>query len=119
MTSAAFSSFVQVLLLLASALIVFRLYTSGLYKQHPYFFAYFLFRILNGLSTLVLDLRSDAYQYWFVTTLPIVLAFYILLVMELYRLVLAKYRGLQTAGRWAMYVSLIGSVAISILTLIP
>src|SRR6185437_15771741 len=33
--------------------------------------------------------------------------------------VLEKYRGLQTAGRWAMYLSLVVSVSISVLTLLP
>src|SRR5262245_24306583 len=119
MTGAAFTSLLQGILLLASALTAFRLYTTGLHKQYPYFFAYFVFRIPNSLWPILIDLRSATYFYAYVVTLPLVLGFYILLVMELYRLVLKKYRGLQTAGRWAMYISLTGALTVSILTLIP
>jgi hypothetical protein len=41
------------------------------------------------------------------------------LVRELYRLVLADYKGLQTVGRWAMTVSVVCGVTIAIMTLLP
>ncbi len=119
MTSAALSSFLQALLLVGSALTALKLLTSGLHKKYPVFFFYFVFRVPNSLWPLFLDFRSNTYFWLYVGTLPIVLMFYVLLVRELYRLVLYDYRGLQTAGRWAMYASLAGAVAISILTLIP
>ncbi len=50
---------------------------------------------------------------------PVVLGFYVLMVSELYRLVLAKYRGLYTLGRWAMYLAMTVAVVISALSLIP
>jgi len=40
-------------------------------------------------------------------------------VVELYKLVLEKYKGLYTLGRWAVYVSLAVSVTISIISLLP
>jgi hypothetical protein len=119
MTSAALSTFLQALLLLGSAGVAVKLVTSGLYKKYPVFFVYFVFRIPNSLWPLFLDLRSDAYFYTYLFTLPITVVFYILLVTELYRLVLEEYQGLQTAGRWAMYASVVGAIAISVLTLIP
>jgi len=119
MTSVALSSFLQSLLLLGSALTALKLYTTGLYKKYPVFFFYFVFRIPNNLSPLVLDFRSNTYFFVYLATLPIMLLFYVLMVRELYRLVLEDYRGLQTAGRWAMYISLVCAVAISIATVIP
>jgi len=85
----------------------------------PHLGAYFLFRIPNTLWPLVFDIRSDAYFYSYIFTLPAALVFYILLVMELYRLVLEQYKGLHSVGKWAMYASVAGAVTISILTLIP
>jgi heme exporter protein D len=41
------------------------------------------------------------------------------MVVELYKLVLEKYRGLYTLGRWALYVSLAISVTISAISLMP
>jgi hypothetical protein len=121
MTSAALASLFQGLALLASILTVQKLYRTGLYKQYPAFFAYFLFRIPNTLWAILIPntSTSDLYFFLFVFTLPLQLLFYILMVAELYRLVLRDYRGLQTVGRWVMYLSLIGSIAISFLTLIP
>ncbi|MDE3165784.1 MAG: hypothetical protein KGN36_08265, partial [Acidobacteriota bacterium] len=119
MSGGALSSSLQLLLLLGSALIAAKLYTTGLHKQYRTFFVYFIFRVPNNLWPLFLPGNSKIYFYTFVLAEPVVLIFYILLVRELYRLVLNDYRGLQTAGRYAMYVSLSGAVAVSILTLIP
>ena len=41
------------------------------------------------------------------------------MVVELYKLVLEKYKGLYTLGRWALYVSLAISVSISAISLLP
>jgi hypothetical protein len=119
MTSDALTSFLQGLLVLGSALTALKLFTTGLHKQYPIFFLYFVFKVPYSILPLVLDVGSAAYFYSYVVTLPLVLLFYILLVRELYQLVLQDYKGLQTAGRWTMYVSLAGSLAIAILTLLP
>ena len=119
MTGAAFLSLLQVLLLVGSLLTTIKLYVTGLYKQYPIFFCYFITRTVNSVLPLLLDNRSPTYFWVYICMFPIVLAFYFLLVMELYRLVLRDYRGLQTVGRWAMYASAIGSAVISILSLIP
>jgi hypothetical protein len=55
---------------------------------------------------------------WLITS-PVCLVFYVLLVAELYRLILEKYRGLETLGRWAMYAATAVSVLISALALLP
>jgi len=45
--------------------------------------------------------------------------FYILVVLELYRLVLDRYQGIYTLGQWAMYLAIAISVTISVLALLP
>ncbi len=119
MSGGALSSSLQFLLLLGSTLIALKLYSTGLRRQYQIFFAYFVFRVPNSLWPLFLSVHSKVYFYTFVFCEPVVLIFYILLVRELYRLVLKDYSGLQTAGRYIMYLSLAGAVAVSILTLIP
>ena len=42
-----------------------------------------------------------------------------MMVVELYKLVLEKYKGLYTLGRWALYLSLAISVTISAISLLP
>jgi hypothetical protein len=117
MTIAALVSFLNVVSQLGCALTAFKLYRSGLYRRYPIFFTYFVFRIPLGALPLVLDIKSRAYHTAWLLTAPILWAFYILVVFELYRLVLEKYKGLYTLGRWAMYVGIAVSAAISALSL--
>ena len=112
-------SILQGILLLASVLTVFRLYTTGLYRRYPFFSLYFAFRVPNSVWPLLLDVRSNRYLHFWVLTEPIVSAFYVLMVFELYRLVLERYRGLYTLGRWAMYSFSAISLSISAVTLLP
>jgi hypothetical protein len=63
--------------------------------------------------------RSDLYFYVYIFSEPIFLLLYILVVVELYSLVLERYKGLYTLGRWAMYGAVLISGTISVLTLLP
>ena len=112
-------SCLQAFLLLGSVLMALMLYRTGLYRRYPIFFAFFIFRIPNGLWPLFLDVSSPRYQQVWVLTEPIGLGFYIFMVVELYKLVLEKYKGLYTLGRWALYISLAISVSISAISLMP
>jgi hypothetical protein len=111
--------FLKAVLLLGSALMAYKLYRTGLHRHYPIFFAYFLFRVPNSIWPFFLDTSSPLYQQVWIIIDPIVLTFYVLLVRELYRLVLDKYKGLYTLGRWAMYLAMTVSVIVSVLSLIP
>jgi hypothetical protein len=119
MTGAVLASCLQAVLLLGSVLMVLMLYRTGLYHRYPIFFAFFIFRIPNSIWPLFLGVSSPLYQQVWVLTEPIGLGFYVLMVLELYKLVLEKYKGLYTLGRWALYVSLAISVSISAISLLP
>ena len=122
-------SFFQGVTILGSALTALKLFHTGLYKRYRVFFAYFLFRIPYMTASLVLrnltglhggaGIKSDLYFYLFYYPEPFLLLAYILVVLELYRLVLERYKGLYTLGRWAMYGATLISGTISILTLLP
>ena len=118
MTIAALVSFLKAVSLLGSGLTAYKLYRSGLYRRYPIFFTYFVFRVLNGTWPFLLDIKSPAYLKVWMLTEPFLWTFYILVVFELYRLVLEKYKGLYTLGRWAMYVGIVVSAAVSALTLV-
>jgi len=119
MTSAALIQFLKYVLLLGSVLMVLKLYRSGLYRRYPFFFLFFVFRIPNSIWPFFLKNDSNLYEQIWMVTSPIALVFYVLIVLELYRLVLENYKGLYSAGRWAFYLSLAVSVAISALSLLP
>src|SRR3989442_7890114 len=93
----------RVLSLLGSGLTAYKLYRTGLYRRYPIFFAYFVFRVPNGTWPFLLDIKSPAYQKVWMLTEPLLWAFYILLVFELYRLAFEEYKGHYTPGPWAMY----------------
>ena len=119
MTGGVLVSCLQAVLLLGSMLMVLMLYRTGLYRRYPIFFVFFIFRIPNGIWPLFLEVSSPLYQQVWVLTEPIELGFYVLMVVELYKLVLEKYKGLYSLGRWALYLSLAISVSISAISLLP
>ena len=119
MTSPVLVWFLKAILLVGSALMAYKLYRTELYRKYPILFAYFVFRVPNSIWPLLLDTSSATYQKVWICTEPIVAGFYLLMVRELYRLVLAKYKGLYTLGRWAMYASMSVAVVISAVSLIP
>jgi hypothetical protein len=122
-------TFFEIVTILGIALTVHKLISSGLYRRYRIFFAYLLFLILYMTGFLIISnltglpggagIQSDLYFYTFLYSEPFVLLAYILVVLELYSLVLERYKGLYTLGRWAMYGAILISGTISILTLIP
>ena len=119
MISAALVSCLKAVLLLGSVLMVLKLYRTGLYRRYPIFFAFFIFRIPNSIWPLFLAVSSPLYLKVWVLTEPIELGFYVLMVVELYKLVLEKYKGLYSLGRWALYFSLAIAVSVSAISLLP
>jgi hypothetical protein len=119
----------QIVTIVGSGLTILKLIYTGLFRRYRIFFLYFLFRIPYMTASLVIahmkglpggdGIRSNLYYYLFLYSDPIFLLAYILVVMELYGLVLERYKGLYTLGRWAMYGATVISGAISILTLLP
>jgi hypothetical protein len=119
MSSAVLVSFLRAVLLLGSVLMALQLYRTGLYHRYRIFFVFFIFRIPNSIWPLFLEVTSPVYfRVWVVTSL-IALGFYVLMVAELYKLVLEKYKGLYSLGRWALYVSLAIAVTVSAISLMP
>jgi hypothetical protein len=107
----------QALALIGSALTAAKLYRSGLYTHYRVFFAYFLFRIPNGIWSLALSSSSNAYFYFWIVTEPLSWIFELLVLRELIGLVLKRHKGLSTLGRWAMYFGIAVSVLLSVLSM--
>ena len=110
---------VEVLLVAGSVLVVAKLCYTGLWRKYRVFFAFFVLRVPNSTWPLLVSDRSPVYFWLWLITEPVFVLFYVLLVAELYRLILDKYRGLETLGRWAMYAATALSVLISALALLP
>ncbi len=119
MPNADLSQILQVVSFLASAVLIIRLLTTGLWKRYPIFFWYFVFRIPNTLWPLLITNHTALYQHVWMLTEPIGYLFHVFIVYELCRLVLQNHRGIFTLGRWAMYFAVVVALAISILSFLP
>ena len=109
--------FFQIIFAVGSALTALKLYNAGLHRRYRIFFAYLVFQVSYIAWALLLDPRSDWYLWLFVLSEPLVMVFYVLIVLELYSLVLERYQGLYTLGRWVMGAAMAIAVAVSIIGL--
>jgi len=119
MPGIALVSILKAIALLGSGLTAVRLFHNGLYRRYRVFFAYVIFRVPNGIWPFFLDTRSAQYLHFWIFTEAVLWVFYILLGLELYRLVLEKYKGIYTLGRGFLYVGVIVAVSVAVATLIP
>src|ERR1700676_5139032 len=90
---------------LASALVVWRLYWTNLHRIYRFFFLSLLLTLLRSVVPLPFGPRLLAYYRIWVSTEPILWLSYILVVFELYSLVLKHYRGIYTVGRVFFFVA--------------
>lgn len=119
MPSAALVSVFQVLSLLGAALTDVKLFNSGLYRQYRVLFWFLVLFVLNSIPPLVFDVSSQTYLKLWISVEPVLWALEILMVRELYHLILRKYQGIFTLGRWAMYVGVAVAVLTSTISLLP
>jgi hypothetical protein len=104
---------------LASALVVGRLYWAGLHRTYRFFFASLVFALLRSLTLFPFGTRSLTYYRIWAGTEPILWLCYVLVVFELYSLVLKQYRGIFSLGRMFFFAAVATSTIISALTVLP
>jgi hypothetical protein len=119
MPSPALVLFFEWISLLGAGLTTLKLLRSGLYHRYRFFFAYLVSLVPYGICLVVLDEHSGLYQKFWTVTAPLFWLFYVLVAFELCGLILEKYKGLYTLGRWAMYLAMAVSVMVSVLSLLP
>jgi hypothetical protein len=119
MPNADLSKFLLAFSLLGAALLVTKLFLSGLWRHYPVFFWYFAFRIPNTIWPLLIDNGKPVYQHVYVWTEPIAWIFHVLVIVELCRLVLNRHRGIYSLLRWAMCGAVAIAIGASIVLLLP
>ena len=107
------------LTLVGSSLILVKLIQTKLARSYRAFFFYVALMGLQSAAVLTLGQRSGLYQQFWVITTPLMWLLRVLAVRELCGLVLERYRGLRTAGRWGMYAGVVVAGAISVISLLP
>src|ERR1017187_706305 len=107
----------EVISVLGSALTAFKLYQAGLHRRYRILFVYLVFRVPYISCAFFRNTQPRFYAWFFVLSEPLIMSLYVLIVLELYRLVLERYRGLYTLGRWAMGAAMSIALAVSIMSL--
>jgi hypothetical protein len=105
--------------ILASALVVGRLYWTGLYRTYRFFFAGLAFALLRSLALLPFGPRHLTYYRIWATTEPVLWLWFVMVVFELYSLVLKHYRGIYSLGRMFFFAAVATATIISALTVLP
>ncbi|MGP8246259.1 MAG: hypothetical protein ACLQVN_17285 [Bryobacteraceae bacterium] len=116
------SALVNILIVVSAAgslATAIKLFWTGLFRRYRFFVAYILLLVADGVIPFVLDYRSKLYLHVFLVEEVISWILLALTLLELYRLVLERHKGLYTLGRWAMYFALAISILVSILSLLP
>jgi hypothetical protein len=108
----------DLLIVAGTAILSIRLLGAGLYRRYRVFFFYLVFATLRSGVLSSINQRGSAYQKIWVLTEPLEWLFYVLVVLEIYALVLQDYRGLSTAGRWALIAAVVLALLASALTLL-
>lgn len=121
MSSAVLINGLEVVIMALCALTTLKLWQTGLYHRYP---ALSGFLVLNFVTNLLIiswfrDIGSAGYLKFYILSQPLAWILSILVVRELYTLVLEKFRGLATLGRWFQYVGLAISLLISGVLLLP
>ena len=99
--------------LAATGVAAIRLYFLRLHTVYRVFFWYLAFRLLQTVALMPFSVRSGTYMKLWILSEPVYWLFHILLVLEIYSLVLEKYRGIYTLGRKLLLAALVVSVGIS------
>jgi hypothetical protein len=109
----------SVLSIVGIVLTAAELLRTGLHKRYPWVFAYLIISAPCYAALLITSVNSEWYFFVWAAAEPLTWALYIGMVFELYRLILERHKGLYSVGRWAMYVGMVVSAAVSALALLP
>lgn len=93
----------------ASAALAIRLWTSGLWRNYPAFFALFCFFPLPLTLLQFIPRNTNRYAEVYFASVPLHWLFYGAAIYEIFRQVLKDHPGIESFGRW----TLAGGVAVS------
>jgi hypothetical protein len=119
MSNAALTRVFEILAMIFALLTAVRMFRCGLHRRYPCLFAYLVFLVAYNIGPVTMNLASRAYFWVWVISEPVLWTFEILVVRELCGLMLERYKGLSTLGRWAIYGAVVLSSAVSVASLIP
>lgn len=118
MPSAALNLTLPYVLMAGCGLAGLRLWRTGLYRRYRALLGFLLVTIVYQALVLLLS-STDSYRTFWVVAQPLTWLFSVWIVLELYSLILERYKGLSTLGRWIQYVGFTFSTIVSVLAMVP
>lgn len=94
-----------------------RMWLTGLHRVYVNFFRYLILEFLQTLIPLVVPLQTYLYRDLFVVSQALIVAFYALVVLELYSVILGNLEGIASVARRYIKVALALGVLLSLLLL--
>jgi hypothetical protein len=110
---------IWILNFVGTALVIWRLYRLGLHTTYRYFFAGFCLAAVRTLALLPFPSTGEIYFQMWVATQPLLWISWLLIVLELYSLVLQRYPGIRTAGRWFSLAAVGVALSIALAMVLP
>ncbi len=103
--------------IIALVLLCLRMGLAGLYRVYVYFFGYLVLELLQSLIPVLVPLESRLYRDAFVASQAFIVAFYALVVLELYSKVLGGLTGIAAVARRYIQIVLVLAIGIALLLL--
>jgi hypothetical protein len=101
----------------ASAGLLIRLLSSGLYRSYRFFCVYLILICVQGIFPFFVSSRTNAYGWWFCATEGFIVCLYALIVLELYSLVLRDLPGIASVARRYIRIAIVIAIVLSALLL--
>jgi hypothetical protein len=94
-----------------------RMWLAGLHKVYSNFFAYLVLEFLQALIPLFAPLESRLYRDLYVVSQALIVAYYALVVLELYSVILRNLEGIASVARHYIKITLVFAIFLSLLLL--
>lgn len=104
-------------LLLAYAVLVWRLYASGLHKVYRWFFAFVTFESVRLVLMSSIDIKTNLYAEVYFVTQPATWCLYLMVLLELNQTSLRNHPGIASLGRRFVGWALVAATAASLVSL--
>jgi hypothetical protein len=101
----------------ALSILCLRMWLAGLHRVYVYFFGYLVLDLLQTLIPVLVPLESRLYRDLYVASQAFIVAFYALVVLELYSKVLRDLPGIARTTRRYIKVTLVLAIMIALLPL--
>jgi hypothetical protein len=104
---------------IASAFVIWRLYSLELQKTYRYFFAGMALAVIRSAMLFTFGPKTEVYYRIWIATQPLLWLSYFLIVFELYSLALRRYPGIYSLSRLFFFGAVATAAIISALTILP